>query len=239
MTSGLAFQMRIQLAKLALRHGVVAKPTRIAAEAAASVPVILEGVCASAVQIDSHFQVFRPFAFPLPTFSWDKMPPLRMRHGAVDVGSILAFSYDRTGSLRVRARVEDRQAAALNAFSICATVHDFEIINQDSRDFHALIRRADIVEVSLTDSPASPSCLVDSRESVPAYMEFFDLMAHRVEKMRDIVAIVRNEIDREPPPPPPPEPAASRRTPTRPWPTSSFSSLVHALDLLHNHGRPT
>ena len=48
-------------------------------------------------------------------------------------------------------------------------VSSFEIVNPDSKDFHGLITRAEITEVSLTDVPANQYALVQSRYATPPF----------------------------------------------------------------------
>ena len=193
--TGEAFAMRIRLARLAARHGVAAQPVSIPLAPPSDRPVIVEGVAASATTVDLSRMLFREFAFPLPVFSWEKRPPLLYRHGE-PAGEIEALEYDRDGSLRVRARVDHVEARRCNAFSVCATVHDYELRNEDSADYYALIKQAEIVEISLTDQPACPAALVDFRSSVPPHREFYRNAQRGIEIIQRIVTVIGCEIDR-------------------------------------------
>ena len=85
------------------------------------------------------------------------------------VGEITSLKFDDRGRLRIVADVTDDRAKCFGAFSVGVKVSSFEIVNPDSKDFHGLITRAEITEVSLTDVPANQYALVQSRYATPPF----------------------------------------------------------------------
>jgi phage head maturation protease len=70
--------------------------------------------------------------------------------------------------------VTDPIARRCNAFSVGVTVRDeYEIINADRPDFYALIKYAELTEISLTDTPANIHARVHNRMATCARAEFF------------------------------------------------------------------
>ena len=81
-----------------------------------------------------------------------------------DVGTINSLDYDKDGALTIRGTVTDPIARRCNAFSVGATVRDFELVNASTSEFYALIKHASLDEISLIDTPTNPRALVTSRQ---------------------------------------------------------------------------
>jgi hypothetical protein len=95
--------------------------------------------------------------------------PLLYKHRADQVvGRIDALEYDDAGQLLIRAHVTHELARRCNAFSVCATVREYEIVNPERPDFYGLIKQATLDEISLTDVPANPQAWVRQRYDVCA-----------------------------------------------------------------------
>jgi hypothetical protein len=164
------FQLRLRK-----QHAVTADVFMVPLAPPSDQPMILEGLAAAA-ETDLERVQFRPWAF-----TWDRtLPPLYLKHDeGHPVGTIQSLSQDRRG-LHIRATVTDPHARRFAAWSIGANVLEYEIRNEGTPDFFALVRRAELTEVSLTDIPANPKALVQRRYPVPATNTFFELMAKRV-----------------------------------------------------------
>jgi hypothetical protein len=110
---------------------------------------------------------FRAFAFPLPPDV--RSIPLLYKHRAeVVAGTVDHLEYSHDGSLFIRATVTHELARRCQAFSVGASILDYEIVNPDSTDFYGLIKAARIDEVSCTDVPANPHALVTRRMDASA-----------------------------------------------------------------------
>lgn len=233
-------ELKAKLAQLCERHRI--RPIERAALpllAATSAAQIVEGVAASP-DVDSD-----RMSFQAGSLSWPNLEtlPFLIRHDAGRIaGKILALDYDADGRLRVKALVEDSEARRMGGFSICATVLDSEVREEDSCCFHALIKRAIITEISMTDRPANPRAFVISRYDASADASFDDALAglKRLQaRLNDLAA----QIAQAPSPPPPrPEikaapphiigrlPAACL-LPKR----TEFASLVRQIEQRHHH----
>ena len=64
-----------------------------------------------------------------------------------DVGTINSLDYDKDGALTIRGTVTDPIARRCNAFSVGATVRDFELVNASTSEFYALIKHASLDEI--------------------------------------------------------------------------------------------
>ncbi|MET4514315.1 hypothetical protein [Bradyrhizobium sp. I1.7.5] len=158
-------ELKAEMARLAQRHNArpIARP-KLPLLSHVNGSQIVEGIAASP-DVD-----FEKMSFRAGSLSWDTpLPPLLISHNRNRVaGKILALDYDDRGILRIRARVDDHEARRFGGFSIAATVHEAETRNADSFLFHAVITRATVDEVSLTDRPCNSSALVVSRRDVTA-----------------------------------------------------------------------
>jgi hypothetical protein len=70
--------------------------------------------------------------------------------------------------------------------------------------FHAVVQRAEIMEISVTDIPSNPGCIVTRRTPyrTPAAVTFYDLMKQRVLVLGKIVDLLQKQQTAEPSPPP-------------------------------------
>lgn len=89
-------------------------------------------------------------------------------------GQIQSLEYDARGNVRIVAEVDHELARRCPAFSVGAVVKAYELRDEGSPNFHAVITEAEITEISLTELPANPFALVESRYSVPPHREFYD-----------------------------------------------------------------
>ena len=151
MPHGLALQMTYRLKRLALERGVaVIEPPPIPLAPRPSGPVILEGFATTAGDVDLARSKLAPRAFGvLP-----KTVPLLFHHDDDRVaGEVLSLDYTPNGSVWVKCKVTDLEAARCGGFSIAAEIHEYHII--DGEDFHAVVTKAELMEVSLTDGLAT------------------------------------------------------------------------------------
>jgi hypothetical protein len=128
MTTGNGLRMKVELTRLAARHGVsLDRDATLPLYPAADRDVVVEGR-ASDTTIDLRRCRFAPVAFgyPLPK----AMPPLMYRHTR-PAGEVTALAYDSSGALLVSAVVRDAGARMCPAFSVAATVNDYEIVDPD------------------------------------------------------------------------------------------------------------
>jgi hypothetical protein len=91
----------------------------------------------------------------------------------------------------VRCTVTNELARRGNAFSIGATVRDYEIVNADRRDFYGLIKAAELTELSLTDVPANSGCRVLRRNDVCALTQHYDHIKQFVDGLSRAVALMQ------------------------------------------------
>ena len=156
--------------------------------------MILSGL-ASTADVDLVRMKFRRYAFSNPCALHDgqPFPPLYWKHDESRiVGEILELKHDRDGNLRIRARVDDPLARRAGAsFSVGARVEKYSIINEDSPDFFALIERAEVMEVSLTDVPANPQARVLNRYRPSAASEVYVLIGEKVKLMTSVLKEIR------------------------------------------------
>ena len=101
---------------------------------------------------------------------WDDLGkiPLLVRHSDKVAGKLLSLDYRPDGRLLVRAQVDDPEARNMPAFSVAATVIEFEVRDEASACFHFVIRKAVLDHVAITDRPANAFALVTSRRDVTA-----------------------------------------------------------------------
>lgn len=159
--NGQALRMKYQLAKLRERH-CTAPPDihRVPFTAATDHPMVLTGLAATK-HVDLDRQLLRPYALAWLPF---KLPPLLFRHDEHQVaGRIDHLDYNSDGALAIVATVDHSIARRCSCFSVGITVHQFELIDAELPDFHAVIKQAWLDEVSLTDRPANPCAVVTHR----------------------------------------------------------------------------
>ena len=157
--------LKARLAQLMRKHNVrpiERAPLPLAPPVAK--PQIVEGIAASA-DLDADRMVFQRGSLSWPD-DLGKLP-LLARHEGERVGRILDLDYDDRGVLRIRARVDDLEAARFGGWSICVSAIESEARNEDSPiGFHFVLSKARIDEISITPIPANPRALVTSRRDV-------------------------------------------------------------------------
>jgi Caudovirus prohead serine protease len=126
-------------------------------------PMVLSGF-ASTTDVDLTRMRFAPRAFPLA----GEPVPLLWKHNPHEIaGTVDSLSYDAHGNLKVVATVDHPLVRRAGAFSVGARVLDYEIRDAGTPDFHALVTRAEITEISCTDIPANLAAPVQCRYKDP------------------------------------------------------------------------
>ena len=198
--TGLAMQMQLQLKTLMRKHGITPKPILVPLSPPPAVDdcaIDITGY-ASTTDVDLSRQKFRAYAFSnlclyLKGYA---LPKLLYRHDESQIaGTIESLSYDDRGSLKIRAEVRHAQAARCNAFSVGARFLEYEIVDADNKNFHALIRSAEITEVSLTDAPCDPRALVQSRHRATAMNAYRKTQAEQTDLMIRGVRLIQRQIE--------------------------------------------
>ena len=120
---------------------------------------------------------------------------------------------------------------------MAATILDWQLCDADGPNYSALIKRAEISEISLTPSPACAHTLVTSR--FPAFdPTFYDLAKQGVGKMIQIVEAIQQIAARPAHVEPAPRPRAAPMPPPRapraevqrlPYRRGEFGRLVSML----------
>jgi hypothetical protein len=83
----------------------------------------------------------------------------------------------------------------MGGFSICARIGAYEVREADDPErFHSLITRADPIEISVTDCPADPCCVVTRRYPVSAAARQYELLAAKTRVLSRMVDALRAEI---------------------------------------------
>jgi hypothetical protein len=177
--------------------------------------------------------VFSPAEFDVPAVEAAAavIPPSRAGR------QILKLEYDARGRLVVDARVDHVEARRCSGLSVAATIQRYELRDQDdSENFHALITRADIDEISITPTPANPDCVITSRFPTSSQPEFFDLARQGIGKIIEILDLLRKLDAQSAPPATPRHPRAvapPRRAVVAPRPRTEFGKLVDAMERAH------
>lgn len=193
--AGKAMALRLSLGRLCKDRGVARTPVVLPLLPSVDLPQILCGL-ASTTAVDLDRCKFRPFAI-VNVGKFIEQPPLLLKHD-VDrvVGRIEDLDYDDRGNLRISARVDDPVARRCPAFSVAAKVIEYEIIDGGRDDFYALIRKAEITEVSLTEAPANPAALVTTRITARPEQSIGDLLIRKIGVLQKIVGLMRETSGR-------------------------------------------
>jgi phage head maturation protease len=192
--TGHALAMRLQLRRLMQRHRVQNEFCKIPLSEPTDHPMILEGY-ASTDDLDLDRVKMRPYAFGFPMRRQTRDVPLLYKHDPNQVaGKISDLEYDDFGSLCVWCTVTHPEAKRCGAFSIAATVIDYEIINGDTPDFYAIIKSAGLNEISLTDTPSNPFALVMDRYRVSPAVQTLELLTAKMKCLQQMVALIQKEV---------------------------------------------
>jgi hypothetical protein len=117
---------------------------------------------------------------------------LALALGTEDVGHTEALRYDDSGQLRITAVIDHPEARRAPGLSVAVKVIEYELRDVESKEnFHAVINRAEILEISMTDRPAHPDALVLTRCPVhsPA-AEFYDIVNTQVQLLGRITQVL-------------------------------------------------
>lgn len=118
---------------------------------------LLKGIAAHS-SIDQEDCLFELGSITIPA----EMPPLLVSHRNEDIaGSILSLSWSDVGML-IECIVED-QHEHVQGFSVGCTLQAYEIKGK-GREAHAIVKRAHLDEVSITNNPANLKARVTHRE---------------------------------------------------------------------------
>lgn len=175
--------LKLAMAQLAIRHRSmpVSRPA-LALLSPTAGPVIVEGLAASS-DIDAD-----RCSFARGALSWPDLAtlPLVLRHDVTKVvGRVLALDYGTDGKLHIRAEVDDEIARTMPALSICASVLEAEIRDEHSASgFHAVIIRAKVDHIGLTDKPSNPKALIVSRRDVQSTDKTYDDVIASINRFR-------------------------------------------------------
>jgi hypothetical protein len=173
-----ALQMKYRLRQLERQRGVgTAAPVPVPMTDPVAGPQVLEGF-ASTPDVDADRMVFPP-----GSLEWPVLPKLLWKHRDDEIaGTVDHLRYDLAGRLRIVATVGHELGRRAPAFSIGAKVLDYKIVDVDTPNFHALVTRAILHEISLTDLPANRFAVVAKRApyKTPAVVQFFDLLSDHV-----------------------------------------------------------
>jgi hypothetical protein len=193
LSTGNALKMRLQLKQLGVRHRVASESVSIPLFDPTDHPVEMCGY-ASTDDIDNDRTKFRPYCFAFPKLFRHGYPPLYLKHDrSREVGTIDHLQRDELGNLQCWVTVADPEAKRYPAFSIAATVNEYEIRNEDTPDFHALVTSATLEELSLTNVPANKFCIVQDRYRVSAAVQMFELLAEKVKRLQKLTTIIKEQ----------------------------------------------
>jgi hypothetical protein len=193
-STGNALAMRVQIKRLCVQHRVHSEPCTIPLSDPTNHPMILEGY-ASTDDLDLDRTKMRPYCFGYPLPKSCRAVPLLYKHDPKQVaGKIDDLEYDELGNLQVWCTVTHELAKRCGAFSIRATVNEYEIINGDSPDFYAIIKSATLTEISLTDNPSNPYALVHDRYRVSPAVQVLDLLAEKMKRLQRMTVLIKERI---------------------------------------------
>ena len=188
---------RLQAQLRQLRHDrdiYLANPPELDLLSAIQLPVMMSGVACRASTMDHERIRTTPRAFgnlPDPASI-----PLRLEHDEhTNPGTITELSYDVLGSLLITCRVTDAKAAIRPAFSIAASVDEYEV---DAATCSGTVLRCRLQEISLVRAPMCSGSLVQQRFMPPPHTEFYDNAIRAVEKLQQLTQLFAKEKHRGP-----------------------------------------
>jgi hypothetical protein len=156
-----AIEIRWRLRQLRHKHRLEPEPRSLSLAEAARGPVIIIGIVSTPDLDHDRMQLLPHACRPLPEPGHVR---LLLHHDPTRiVGRVEQLFYDSTVNLRIRARVEDAAACRMPALSPGLRLLDGELVDADGPQFRAILRRAVIDEVSLTDKPANAAALITHR----------------------------------------------------------------------------
>lgn len=193
MSTGAALAMKLKLRTLMQRHRIQCNPVKIPLFDSVEPDMLMEGYC-STDDIDLDRCKFRSYAFGFPLRRQYRDVPLLYRHDPKQVaGTLDDCEYDDFGNLCVWCTVTHPEAKRCGGFSIGATVLEYQIVDGDTPDFHALISQAELNEVSLTPEPANPNCLVMDRYRVSPAVQTLELLTAKMKLLQKMTVLMKQE----------------------------------------------
>lgn len=234
--TGEALRMKIELARLASRHGVSPKPfAPVEPLPAADGDWIVQGLASPSV-VDSERCRFA-------SNCWTPFGdvPLLYRHDSDrPAGKILELRNTVEG-LYVRACAVDSEAKRCQFFSVAATIHAYQLCDVDDPEkFCANVASATLVHVALTNSPANPAAIIEHRYRQSPAVEKYDILLGWTACMQKFVGALQviNAAGARPAAPSAAIAAVPRVAPAsvRRPPKTEFAKLVQEMNH-HEHRR--
>jgi hypothetical protein len=156
---------------------------------AIALPVMMSGIASRATILDAERIRTAPRAFgdlPDPVSI-----PLRLEHKEdTNPGTITELAYDELGSLLITCRVTDPHAAVRPAFSVAASVDEYEV---DATTCSATVLRCRLQEISLVRAPMDAGSLVQHRYAPPPHTEFYNLAAAKAATLAKLVKLMEGK----------------------------------------------
>ncbi len=159
---------------------------------------------------------------------------------SVDRNYVIVFKFCRPN--------DNQEAKRCGAFSIRAKILAYKLRETETKNFHAVVSDAEIVEISLTNQPANPASLVRHRSRaapIDAYLggigDYHTLMIKRIGIAQQMAELIQQTCQRREPPEPTRQrvsddtPRAAARVNPHPAlaqhrPVSDFTKLVRQLN---------
>jgi hypothetical protein len=190
-----ALRLQAQLRQLRHERDVyLENPRELDLLTAIPLPIMMSGVASRATTMDAERIRTAPRAFgELPD---PASIPLRLEHDEhTTPGTITELSYDPLGSLLITCRVTDFNAAIRPAFSVAASVDEYEV---DAATCSATVRACRLQEISLVRAPMCSGSLVQRRYAPPPHLEFYDTAISAVEKLQQLTRALVKERNHGP-----------------------------------------
>ena len=198
MSTGNALAMRLKLTHLGVQHRVASQGEKLPLFDPTPHDMVLEGYCATD-DLDHDRTKLRKYAFGYPLLFRHRYPPLYLKHDTSrEVGRIDDLVYDELGNLQIWCTVTDHEAKRYPAFSIAATVNEYEICDGTTKNFHALIKSATITEISLTDNPSNPFALVMDRYRVSPAVQTYELLSAKMKCLQQLATLIQKGVHHTP-----------------------------------------
>jgi hypothetical protein len=192
--------LRLQTQLRQLRHEqdlYLENPKELDLLSAITLPIMMSGIASRATSLDAERIRTAPRAFgELPD---PASIPLRLEHKEdTHPGVITELVYDPLGSLLITCRVTDSNAAMRPAFSVAASVDEYEV---DAATCSATVTKCRLQEISLVRAPMCSGSLVQRRYAPPPHLEFYDNAISAVEKLQQLTRALikeRNNVHAHP-----------------------------------------
>jgi phage head maturation protease len=186
--SGTALRLKVELSRLAEKHGVVAAPQVLPLLDPIHGPVAATGQ-ATTISRDLTRMQFAPWCFGM-SIDATKVPLLLRHDPAKIVGRVVSLSYDRQGALQAHVVITEEAGIRMPSYSVGCDVVRYRLTGETTSDYGAVIEEAVIRELSLTDRPAQPGARIQHRWPCAA-SEFYTLAQKRVAIIAKMAAILQ------------------------------------------------